>query len=86
MNKWIDASAYWGRWCVRTPGVDDLGTFVKKMDALEIATKDWKVAPFGGTAGKEDDIEHLEFVGRGRVRIDDQCGAKSWSPFESWVE
>jgi len=30
------ANAYWGRWCVRTPGVADLNTFVKKMDALEI--------------------------------------------------
>ena len=36
MSKWIDASAYWGQWSVRTPGVDDVDTFVGKMDALEI--------------------------------------------------
>ena len=36
MSKWIDANAYWGRWSVRTPGIDDLETFVGKMDALGI--------------------------------------------------
>jgi predicted TIM-barrel fold metal-dependent hydrolase len=36
MSKWIDASAYWGQWSVRTPGVDDIDTFLIKMDALEI--------------------------------------------------
>ena len=37
MSAWIDASAYWGRWCVRTPGVADVGTFVAKMDQWGIA-------------------------------------------------
>lgn len=36
MPKWIDASAYWGRWSVRTPGVDDVETFVAKMDDLNV--------------------------------------------------
>ncbi len=36
MPNWIDASAYWGRWSVRTPGVNDVQCFVAKMDALEI--------------------------------------------------
>ena len=36
MAPWIDASAYWGAWSVRTPGVDDVHAFLAKMDALEI--------------------------------------------------
>jgi predicted TIM-barrel fold metal-dependent hydrolase len=36
MNQWIDASAYWGQWSVRTPGVADRRTFLAKMDALGI--------------------------------------------------
>ena len=36
MLKWVDASAYWGRRSMRTPGVDDVGTFVQKMDDLNI--------------------------------------------------
>ena len=36
MPHWIDASAYWGPWPVRTPGVDNVQTFLAKMDALDI--------------------------------------------------
>lgn len=36
MGNWVDASAYWGQWGVRTPGVDDVGTFLNKMDSLGI--------------------------------------------------
>jgi len=30
--NWIDACAYWGRWGVRTPGVSDVATLLRKMD------------------------------------------------------
>ena len=36
MNKWVDACAYWGRWGVRTPGVDDVETFVARMDRWNV--------------------------------------------------
>jgi predicted TIM-barrel fold metal-dependent hydrolase len=36
MGKWIDACTYWGRWSVRTPGVDDLENWLSKMNALEV--------------------------------------------------
>jgi predicted TIM-barrel fold metal-dependent hydrolase len=36
MSGWVDASAYWGQWGVRTPGIDDVGTFLNKMDSLGI--------------------------------------------------
>jgi predicted TIM-barrel fold metal-dependent hydrolase len=39
MSAWIDACAYWGRWCVRTPGVAETRTFLAKMDqwGIEVA-------------------------------------------------
>jgi predicted TIM-barrel fold metal-dependent hydrolase len=36
MTKWVDACAYWGRWGVRTPGVDDVAVFLDKMDQWNV--------------------------------------------------
>ena len=36
MSGWIDACAYWGRWCVRTPGVADVETLLGKMDRWNV--------------------------------------------------
>jgi len=36
MPQWIDCSAYGGKWSVRTPGVDDLGAFLSRMDRWNI--------------------------------------------------